>query len=89
VIPSEEDQAGVFDDQEVVNLVSPQGAIGWKRSRTASERTYLVPLGGAKRDDLGTLQGILDESDGPKSIGPSVSDPQLDMSDSLLFGLDL
>src|SRR5271154_4987003 len=69
VIPSEEGQAGVFDDQEVVNLVSPQGAIGWKRSRTASERTYLVPLGGAKRDDLGTLQGILDESDGPKSIG--------------------
>src|SRR5271155_1309235 len=77
VIPSEEGQAGVFDDQEVVNLVSPQGAIGWKRSRTASERTYLVPLGGAKRDDLGTLQGILDESD-----------PQLDMSDSRTFGLD-
>ena len=88
MIPSEEDQAGVFDDQEVVNLVSPQGAIGWKRSRTASERTYLVPLGGAKRDDLGTLQGILDESDGPKSIRPSVSDPQLDMSDSRTFGLD-
>jgi len=53
-----------------------------------SERTNLVPLGGAKRDDLGTLQGILDESDGPKSIRPSVSDPQLDMSDSRTFGLD-
>ena len=64
-------------------MITPSFVSGHPRAKRASE--YLVPLGGAKRDDLGTLQGILDESDGPKSIRPSVSDPQLDMSDSLLF----
>ena len=41
MIPSEEGQAGVFDDQEVVNLVSPKAQLaGRGRGQRASEHIW-------------------------------------------------
>jgi hypothetical protein len=57
VIPSEEGQAGVFDDQEVVNLVSPQGAIGWKRSRNGERANIFGSTWGRQAGRYGDVAG--------------------------------